>query len=33
MRRVAVGLLALALAGCASSRAFQAGEKAEKRQD
>jgi general secretion pathway protein D len=33
MRRLACALFALCLAGCASSRAFQAGEKAEKRQD
>jgi general secretion pathway protein D len=33
MRALACALLALSLAGCASSRAFKAGEKAEKRQD
>ena len=33
MRALACALLVLSLAGCASSRAFQAGEKAEKRQD
>ena len=33
MRRAAAALLALVLAGCATSSAFRAGERAERRED